>query len=245
MSTERLQVAVPVLGMRSSPDGRSLTTQLLRGELIDVPSGSTGIVHGVSVADGYSGYVDRAGLRAALATTTRVTALTAPLYPEPTLKCVPIAHLSWQSRLHVTGQTGDYLHVGDGYVWHGHTGGPAVDWVAEAGRLIGRPYIWGGRSAIGLDCSALVQLSLHSCDLSSPRDSHEQEDVLGQHLPDDATLQRGDLIFWKGHVGIMEDPENLLHATANTMNVTREPLEGAIARIAAAGEGPVTARKRL
>jgi cell wall-associated NlpC family hydrolase len=120
-----------------------------------------------------------------------------------------------------------------------------TDFVAAAERFVGAPYLWGGRSAAGLDCSALVQLSLMATGRGAPRDSDMQAAWLGDRLRSDAKGRRGDLIFWKGHVGIMIDPDTLIHANAHHMAVVREPFGPAVARIAAAGGGQVLMRRRL
>lgn len=107
------------------------------------------------------------------------------------------------------------------------------------------PYLWGGRSARGLDCSALAQLALLAIGVVAPRDSDMQTVLLGTTLSANAAGRRGDLLFWKGHVGILIDAGTLLHANAHHMAVAAEPLASALARIAAAGGGPVIARRRL
>ncbi len=115
---------------------------------------------------------------------------------------------------------------------------PFSDYVATAEMLTGTPYLWGGRSAFGLDCSALVQIAMGMAGHMVPRDSDMQEDAIGTPLDLSAglpALQRGDLVFWKGHVGIMQDSEMLLHANAHHMAVASEPLAEAIARLDAAG----------
>lgn len=121
----------------------------------------------------------------------------------------------------------------------------ASDFVAEAEKFLGLPYLWGGNTGLGLDCSGLVQLALHAAGHECPRDSDQQRAALGEALPKGATLQRGDLIFWVGHVGILQDGDTLLHANAHHMAVATEPLAGAIARIGAKEFGDVVARKRL
>ncbi|MDH3581098.1 MAG: NlpC/P60 family protein, partial [Hyphomicrobiales bacterium] len=121
------------------------------------------------------------------------------------------------------------------------------DFVAVAERFTGTPYLWGGRTSFGLDCSALVQVSLQAAGAAPPRDSDMQEAVLGEALDvatDLSALRRGDLVFWKGHMGVMRDPVNLLHADAHHMAVASEPLQDAVARIAEA-KGPVTSIRRL
>jgi cell wall-associated NlpC family hydrolase len=119
------------------------------------------------------------------------------------------------------------------------------DFVAEALRFIGVPYLWGGRSARGLDCSALVQLALLGTGRPCPRDSDMQAALVGDELAPDAELRRGDLVFWHGHVGILTEPGTLLHANGHHMAVALEPFAPAAARIAAAGGGPVTALRRI
>jgi cell wall-associated NlpC family hydrolase len=116
--------------------------------------------------------------------------------------------------------------------------------VAEAERLIGAPYLWGGRASTGLDCSALVQLALQAAGRDCPRDSDMQAAELGHTLAQ-GTTTRGDLMFWKGHVGVMLDETQMLQASGHYMAVVVENLDAAIARILAAGEGPVTRHARL
>jgi cell wall-associated NlpC family hydrolase len=122
------------------------------------------------------------------------------------------------------------------------------DFVAVAERFLGVPYLWGGKTRLGLDCSGLVQVALDAAGLGCPRDSDMQQAELGRPVPvlDNLDgLERGDLVFWKGHVGIMTDAFLLLHANAHHMGVAIEPLRAAVDRIARSGGGPVTAIKRL
>jgi cell wall-associated NlpC family hydrolase len=121
------------------------------------------------------------------------------------------------------------------------------DFVAVAERFLGAPYLWGGKTALGLDCSGLVQISLAAAGISVPRDTDVQAREIGTNLPLDEPLdlRRGDLVFWKGHVGIMCDAETLLHANAHHMLVARESFAEAHARILAKSFGPVIALRRL
>ena len=111
--------------------------------------------------------------------------------------------------------------------------------------FLGTAYLWGGKSSIGLDCSALVQTGLLAAGIPCPRDSDMQAEALGTDIPVDGPLRRGDLVFWNGHVGIMRDPETLLHANAFHMATASEPLAAARSRILAGGGGPIVRAKRL
>ena len=140
---------------------------------------------------------------------------------------------------------GDFLALATGgYVPARHFAAATGDFVSQAERFLGVPYLWGGRSARGLDCSALVQLALMATGVAAPRDSDMQA-LLGTEVPADAPRRRGDLYFWTGHVGMLRDPDTLLHANGFHMAVAAEPLAPTIARIEAAGDGPVVARRRL
>jgi cell wall-associated NlpC family hydrolase len=145
----------------------------------------------------------------------------------------------------VAGSEGAFVGlVGGGFVPAAHLAPVTDDFVAVAARLMGVPYLWGGRSARGIDCSGLVQLAMMAAGLPAPRDSDMQAALIGQALEPDVPLRRGDLVYWRGHLGILTAADRLLHANAHAMAVAEEPLAPAIARIAAAGGGPVTARRR-
>jgi cell wall-associated NlpC family hydrolase len=135
-----------------------------------------------------------------------------------------------------------------GFIWRAHLApleAPAPDFVAVAEALIGAPYLWGGKSSLGVDCSGLVQIALLSAGKEAPRDSDMQEARLGSPVERDAPLRRGDLVFWKGHVGIMRDAETLLHANGTHMLVSSEPLALVRERNLSAGAGDITNIRRL
>jgi hypothetical protein len=233
------------LTMEPAPEAERWT-QLLHGEAFRVFAEEGGFAWGRSEVDGYVGYVPAAGLGAPVAEGRAVTALAAPVYPGPSIKLRERALLPWLARVAVEGEAEGFARLaGGGCLCSQHLAPVAGDFVAQAARLLGVPYLWGGRSPRGLDCSALVQLALAATGVGAPRDSDMQEAWLGEALPETAPPARGDLVFWKGHVGIMEDAATLLHANAFHMAVAREPFAEAAARIAASGGGPVTARRRL
>ena len=171
------------------------------------------------------------------------------VYPAPALKTRPIGWLSYGALVRVEGAAAGFKALSTGgFVLAPHLArreAAAADWVAEAERLLGAPYLWGGRGSTGLDCSALVQLALQAAGCDCPRDSDMQEAELGRTLAQGTAPERGDLMFWKGHLGIMLDATRLLHCNAHHMAVAIEPLDAVQARILDAGEGPVTRHARL
>ncbi len=121
-----------------------------------------------------------------------------------------------------------------------------TDWTAVAERFLGTPYLWGGKTSLGIDCSGIVQIAFEACGIAAPRDTDMQQAALGTALPLDAglpPLRRGDLVFWKGHVGFMRDAETLLHANAHHMAVASEPLSTTLERLAKRGLEPTVVRR--
>jgi cell wall-associated NlpC family hydrolase len=246
-----LAVSVPLAPLTAQPDGEArLENQLLYGEPFAAYETAGGWAWGQAERDGYVGYVPHACLLlAGPARTHRVAQPMTLVYPAPVLKTRPIGWLSYGALVRIEGvETGfDALSTG-GFVPAPHLAprdALAEDWVTEAERFLGAPYLWGGRAATGLDCSALVQLALHAAGRDCPRDSDMQAAELGHTLAPGTTPARGDLMFWKGHVGIMLDQARMLHANGHHVAVSIEPLNTAIARILSAGEGPVTRHARL
>lgn len=239
-----MTVQVPVLDLYEQPNRSSLASQLLFGEAFDVFELGPDFAWGQSRLDRYVGYVPRDRLGAASTPNEKITSLIGHVYSEPNFKSAPTATLSYMSRIARSAQSGDFLQTKNGFVSTKHVGNCAKDFVAEAQRFIGLPYLWGGRSAFGLDCSALVQLSLQACGQACLRDSDMQLADLGELLPDGSDYIRGDLLFWKGHVAIVSDPTTILHANVHAMKVSLEPIETAISRIAKT-DGPVIAHKRF
>ena len=246
-----LTVSAPLAPMTTRPDGEaSLANQLLHGESFAAYEQDGEWAWGQAEHDGYVGYVPRACLMPpGPAPTHRITQLMSHVYPSAALKTQPIGWLSYGALVRVEGAEAGFAVLSTGgFVPAPHLSPrtfKAPDWVAEAERFIGAPYLWGGRSPAGLDCSALVQLTLQAAGHDCPPDSYMQKAELGRTLEQGTVPERGDLIFWKGHVGIMLDPARMLQASGHYMAVVVENLDAAIARILAAGEGPVTRHARL
>lgn len=244
----RRRATAGLLDLTATVEPRAeLATQLLHGEVFTVyEERPDGLAWGQAEADGYVGYVSAAGLGPDRAPGRRVSALWSHRYGGPSVKARVSGDLPFLADLDVTGEKRGFAALrGGGFAPAQHLAPTTGDFVTQAGRFLGAPYLWGGRSARGLDCSALVQLALMAGGTPAPRDSDMQAALLGEALAEDGGLRRGDLVFWRGHVGIMADAETLLHANAHHVAVTLEPFASAAARIEAAGGGPVTARRRL
>ncbi|HUS55102.1 MAG TPA: NlpC/P60 family protein [Thermohalobaculum sp.] len=247
----QMVVSVPAAPLTSRPDGDApLESQILYGEPYAAYEMAGGWAWGQSERDGYVGYVPHACLLpAGPVPTHRVTQPTTLVYATPAVKTRPIGWLSYGALVGVDGVDNNFaVLTAGGFVPAPHLSpcdAFAPDWVAEAERFLGAPYLWGGRTQAGLDCSALVQLALQAAGRDCPRDSDMQAADLGRTLAPGTAHERGDLVFWTGHVGIMLDRTRMLQSSGNYMTVVVETLDTAIERILAAGEGPVIRHARL
>jgi cell wall-associated NlpC family hydrolase len=228
--------------------GSGWETEALHGEAATVYELRDGWAWVQLERDGYVGYLESAALGEVAVPTHRVAALRTHGYPGASIKRPQKLALSLGARVTITGENGDFLIDGEGrHFWARHlapVGSVEPDYVAVAELFLNAPYLWGGRTSEGIDCSGLAQAALTAAGLPAPRDSDMLE-KLGEALPADATLTRGDLVFWKGHVGILRDPATLLHANGFHMAVVSEPLAAARERIAASGGGAITSARRL
>jgi cell wall-associated NlpC family hydrolase len=244
---ERRQIDAPALPLRREPRfDATLDTEALFGETLTLFDESEGWAWVQLARDGYVGYMPSEGLSSAVtAPTHRVAILRTYIYPSPDIKTPPLALLSLNALLSVAGEEGRFLALkSGGFVIATHAckiAQHAADFVDVALAFRGTPYLWGGRTSLGVDCSGLVQLAHEAAGLPCPRDADMQEKELGRPLDwqGAGTLVRGDLVFWDGHVGIMTGAQDLVHASAYQMVVVEEPLAEARARIAASKGGEI------
>ncbi|MEL7165266.1 MAG: NlpC/P60 family protein [Pseudomonadota bacterium] len=236
-------VRAPSADLCAQP-GKGRDKQLLMGQAFTVLDVQGDHAFGFDPVDGYVGYVDAPLLRDPAPPTHKVITRLAHMYTAPDIKAPEIGLFSFGSRMALTPENDDFLRHGEVFIPRQQVA-PVTetpdDPATIAELFLGTPYLWGGDTGTGIDCSGLVQTALTACGIPCPRDSDLQQTAFP--ATDPACLQRSDLVFWKGHVGMMRDPDTIIHANAFHMTVATEPLTTAIQRIATQ-YGEVTAYTR-
>lgn len=233
--------------LHAAPDGPR-DRQLVHGEAVTVYRRDQGWAYAQATKDGYCGYLPEQALAPAFAPSHIVQTRQTHLYPQAGMKQPPLSRLPFGARLTVLDLDGRWARTTDGYVHRSHIrkideleGDP----VEVAERFLGTPYLWAGNTGDGIDCSGLVQAAMLACGIPCPGDSDQQAMAVGDPVALDAPWERGDLLFWKGHVAMIRDARTMLHATAYRMAVIHEVTDEAIDRIIAQGDGPMTMRRRV
>ncbi|KFC61686.1 NLP/P60 protein [Devosia sp. LC5] len=245
VDTNMRQTTVPSASLRRAPSlGAEQLDQVLFGELFEVLDEADGWAFGQAKRDGYVGYVEAVALGAVSSAPTHwVRVLRSYAFSAPSIKAVPSGLYSMNAMIAAEGQEGRFVKTAGGWFVEEHLAPidqAETDYVAVAERFVGTPYLWGGRESLGLDCSGLVQQAFYASGRTCPRDS-DQQAGMGEPIE---TLARGDLVFWRGHVAMMINQADIIHANSWHMAVAVEPLAEAIARISRMGGGEPTAFRR-
>ncbi len=242
---EAASIIAPLVDLLAQPDG-ARDRQVLLGDEVTVIDRQGMFSFVQARKDGYCGWIATSSLGPPSTPTHWITARASHLYTAAKVQAAEHAALPMGARVRVTATKAGFAQTPQGYIPLPHL--RAIDDrpddpVTVAETLLGSPYLWGGNSSAGIDCSGLVQGAYLACGLPCPGDSDLQQ-ALGQPLDETESLQRGDLLFWKGHVAMVVDAARLIHANGHTMSVAYEDTSTCIARIAAQGGGPVTTRRR-
>lgn len=241
-----MSVIAPVADLLAAPDqGRD--RQLKFGETFQVLETRDGVAFGYAERDGYCGYVAAEGLGAAISPTHRICATSSHVYTRADMKSPDRLALPLGALVEVLEPGEKFAQTDQGFIPTPHLEPIETrhELIPAARKYLGSPYLWGGNSIWGIDCSGLVQAAHEAAGVSCPADSDQQMAALRSKINPASQPVPGELFFWKGHVALVEDETTFIHANAFHMAVVRENIDAAIARIAAQGDGAVIARGRI
>jgi cell wall-associated NlpC family hydrolase len=241
---EPASVIVPVADLNRTEVGPR-DRQLIYGDAVTVLHRSPEWCYIQAEKDGYCGFVSSNALGSPQTATHHITAAASHVYTKPDFKSPDRTSLTFSSKITVLSTHERFAETSLGFIPIQHISPldvTASDPAAIAALFIGTPYLWGGNSRWGIDCSGLAQTALLACATPCLGDSDQQQTI---GTAAQGAYERNDLLFWKGHVALVTDPKTLIHANANSMSTRYESIESAIQRIKASGDGPVTAHRRL
>jgi cell wall-associated NlpC family hydrolase len=245
--SQPMRVVAPVAPIHHAPDPASeRMDELLYGEAFEALAAAGDHAWGQARRDGYVGFVPAVALAPAAGSPThRVAAIGTYAFAEPSIKSAANGPFSLNALVRIEAEAAPFSRSADGpWFWSGHLAPIGVfepDPAAVAERFLGAPYLWGGRTSVGVDCSGLIQQALYACGRACPRDADRQL-AEGRDIGRGA-LARGDLVGWRGHIGMLLDAGRLIHANSHHMAVVVEPLDEATTRMEAAGRGPTVFRR--
>ena len=231
---DRLQIILPLADLMLEPRRDAMrVTQALYGEALEIISSREGWAHVRLEIDGYEGFIDEQAIGHEALPDAILSVPASHAYPRPDMKSNPASPLYFGAQFKIIDKEGEFVRLANQlFVKAAHIDKFTYqDPASMALQYLHVPYLWGGKTFAGIDCSGLVQIACQACAIKAPRDSGPQSQSLGQALSEAATLMRNDLIFWPGHVGILTSADRLLHANAHYMMVVEEALETAIHRI--------------
>lgn len=237
MTEDPGSIAVSVADLLAKPDGPR-DRQLIFGEAVSILGIRDGIAHVRAQKDGYHGFVAVQALGPDITPTHKVVAPATHVYSAPDIKSPDLLSLTFGSRVMVIGRTPEFFQLAEGFIPRQHlfrVDHCASDPALECMNFLGTPYLWGGNSRWGIDCSGLVQAALLACGLPCPGDSDLQARAFGPALPEGSKRKRNDLLFWKGHVAMVHDRYAMIHANAHHMMTRLENIDKAMKRIEASG----------
>ena len=231
--SEPAQISAALVDLRDRPEG-TRDRQLMLGDQVTLLGQQGDASYIRAEKDNYHGFVPSHALARPRSTTHRVATLATHVYADPDFKSANLMHLSFGACVTATSETEGFVETPYGHLPKQHLSSAAVpetDPVAVAMMFLGTPYLWGGNSSLGIDCSGLVQAALLACDVPCPADSDLQRTTLGSPLSEGSQKQSGDLLFWKGHVAMVVDAHTIIHANAHHMATRLEDLKSTMARI--------------
>lgn len=240
------QISIPLTDLCRSPGGPR-DRQALYGDALVILGADSGWNYVQLTKDSYCGYIKSSDIGAQLQATHHVISAATHAYETPDFKSPDRASLSFGSRIHVSSITQGFAETTLGHIPVQHLSpiAKSASDPSEIARIfLGTPYLWGGNSRWGIDCSGLIQAACLACGIPCPGDSDQQQKMLGAPVPVGSSYEKNDLLFWKGHVALVVETDLLIHANAHHMAVTLEPISEAIPRIAKS-DGPISAHKRL
>ena len=247
VNPEARRINKPVVDLLVKPDGPR-DRQLIIGQKINVLPHENGFSFVQCVEmDGFVGYLPRDHASFDFEPTHKINSLSSQIYMEPSFKSRDLKWLPLGAQIKCLADDDAFWETPYGFIPKQHVTPLDVfsfDPAAVAHMFLGTPYLWGGNSPMGLDCSGLVYAALKACGIACPGDADLQEAAFG-NLPRAKSIRRNSLVFWKGHVAIGYDDTHIIHANAHSMSVTIENTQHAIDRILRAGDGPVTTQVQL